>query len=135
MIDVGRKKGLENLDWVAGLARALSLPFSDASMDAVVCAFGVRNVTYVEAGLKEVRRVLKPSARFHCLEVSRPCTPVNVIRYAFCRYLVPLLVASVTRMPVAYDYFVASILDFPDRETFRQSCSKPWVSGLFSAIA
>ncbi|MEA3276136.1 MAG: class I SAM-dependent methyltransferase [Pseudomonadota bacterium] len=74
MISAGRSNGTGDLSWVAGLTRAL--PFTDASMDAVVCAFGVRNVTYVEAALKEVLRVLKPGARFYCLVSVQ--TPVSI---------------------------------------------------------
>jgi demethylmenaquinone methyltransferase/2-methoxy-6-polyprenyl-1,4-benzoquinol methylase len=116
MIDVGRAHGIKNVDWVAGLARAL--PFPDASMDAVVSAFGIRNLTYVEAGLKEILRVLKPGSCFYCLEASRPCRPVRLLHYAYCRYLVPRLGALVTRVPEAYDYLVDSILDFPGRTEF-----------------
>ena len=36
---------------------AEQLPFDDASMDAYTIAFGIRNVTRIEAALSEARRV------------------------------------------------------------------------------
>jgi len=117
MIDVGRSRGIANVEWVAGLARAL--PFPDGSMDAATCAFGIRNVTYVEPALKEVLRVLRPGGHFCCLEASQPWGPIRPIYHAFCRYLVPRLGAWITRVPEAYDYLVESIVDFPDREAFK----------------
>jgi SAM-dependent methyltransferase len=45
-------------------ANALSLPFEDASFDAVVCQFGVMFFPDRLAAYREVRRVLKPNGRF-----------------------------------------------------------------------
>lgn len=117
MIQAGRAKCPQGVTWVAGLARAL--PFSDASMDAVVCAFGVRNVTYVGRALEEILRVLKPGAHFYCLEVSCPWMPLRPLHRAYTRYLVPRLGRWVSRVPEAFDYMSASILEFPDKEEFR----------------
>jgi len=62
--------GIRDVVWLAGVARAL--PFPDASMDAVVCAFGIRNVSYVDPTFQEVFRAPKTDGRFFCLEVSHP---------------------------------------------------------------
>ena len=118
MINTGRSRGINDVLWVAGLSRAL--PFPDAAMDAAVCAFGIRNVTYVDRTLQEIFRVLKPGGRFACMEVSRPWAPVRPFYYAFCRYVVPRLGSWVIRLPEVYEYLVDSILDFPDhREITR----------------
>ena len=45
------------------------------SMDAYTIAFGIRNVTHIDAALREARRVLKPGGRFLCLEFSRVEVP------------------------------------------------------------
>ncbi len=117
MINAGRSAGIRDVKWVAGLTR--SLPFADASVDAAVCAFGIRNVTYMEESLREILRVLKPGAKFYCLEASHPWAPIRPFYRVFCRYLVPRLGAWVTRVPEAYDYLVHSILEFPDREQIK----------------
>ncbi|MEJ2382398.1 MAG: ubiquinone/menaquinone biosynthesis methyltransferase [Gammaproteobacteria bacterium] len=119
MIEAGRSRTPAPVAWVAGLAR--TLPFRTGSMDAVVCAFGVRNVTYVEAALKESLRVLRSGGWFYCLEVSRPWAPLRPLYRGYCHYLVPRLGAWITRAPEAYDYLVESILEFPDRETIKNA--------------
>jgi ubiquinone/menaquinone biosynthesis C-methylase UbiE len=58
----------EGLQWVVGDAE--QLPFPDASMDAYTIAFGIRNVTRIEAALAEAHRVraCAPSfVRMHCV--------------------------------------------------------------------
>ena len=57
------------IDWLCGDAERL--PIADASVDAYTIAFGLRNVTHIDAALAEARRVLKPGGRFFCLEFSR----------------------------------------------------------------
>ena len=49
------RKGIEFRD-----ADALNLPFAEGEFGAVVCAFGVMYFPDKEAGLREIRRVLKP---------------------------------------------------------------------------
>ena len=69
----GASKGCEpEIAWAVGDAQRLPLP--DASADAYVIAFGIRNVTDIAGALREARRVLKPGGRFLCLEFSRPTT-------------------------------------------------------------
>ena len=46
------------LSWVVGDAE--QLPFQDNSMDAYTIAFGIRNVTNIDAALEEAFRVHPP---------------------------------------------------------------------------
>ena len=77
MLGEGRRraqaKGENTIDWVCGDAE--SLPFADAQFDAYTIAFGIRNVTHIDAALREARRVLKPGGRFLCLEFSKVNMP------------------------------------------------------------
>lgn len=129
MMQTGRPECPISVFWVAGQARAL--PFPVASMDMVVCAFGMRNVTYVESALKEVLRVLKPGGRFYCLEVSLPWKPVRPIYRIYCRYIVPRLGRWITKMPEVFNYMSASILEFPDKDAFKQLLEKKGFTNVF----
>ena len=57
-----------NIEWLQGDATAM--PFDDASFDAVTMGFGLRNVNDIPAALREVCRVLKPSARAAILDFN-----------------------------------------------------------------
>src|SRR5581483_9400509 len=69
MLERARAKS-RDVEWVRG--DVLALPFDDASFDAVTVGFGVRNVDDLEAGLRELRRVLRPGGRLGVLEITRP---------------------------------------------------------------
>ncbi|MGH3033062.1 MAG: class I SAM-dependent methyltransferase, partial [Gaiellaceae bacterium] len=55
MLARARRKA-PDLEWVRG--DLLALPFPDASFDAATIGFGIRNVEDLEAGLRELARVL-----------------------------------------------------------------------------
>ena len=48
----------------------------DASFDFVTISFGLRNVTDIDAALREMRRVLRPGGRWACLEFSKVHNPL-----------------------------------------------------------
>ena len=118
MIGAGRARGTEpEIDWAVGDAQRLPLP--DASADAYVIAFGIRNVTRIEAALAEARRVLKPGGRFACLEFSRPVT--GALRNAYDAYsfrVIPAIGGAVAQDRESYQYLVESIRRFPDQRRF-----------------
>lgn len=95
-------------------ADALALPFATASLDGAIVAFGIRNVADLHGGLREVRRVLKPGARFVILEFSTP--PVALVRYAYHAYfhnVLPLIGRIVSGHGSAYTYLPMSVSQFP----------------------
>ena len=57
------------------LRRCRALPIADRCVDLYTIAFGLRNVTQIEAALAEARRVLKPGGRFLCLEFTPEVDP------------------------------------------------------------
>lgn len=120
MIGAGRARGEEpEIEWAVGDAQRLPLP--DASAHAYVIAFGIRNVTRIEAALAEARRVLKPGGRFLCLEFSRP--PAAALRAAYDAYsfnVIPAVGQVVARDRASYQYLVESIRRFPDQPTFAR---------------
>ncbi len=118
MIAAGREKGSEpEIAWAVGDAQRLPLP--DASAEAYVISFGIRNVTDIPAALREARRVLKPGGRFLCLEFSRPVTEALQKAYdAYSFKVIPEIGARVGGDRDAYQYLVESIRRFPDQRTF-----------------
>lgn len=98
---------------------AMNLPFPDRSMDAYTIAFGIRNVTRIEDALKEAYRVLKPGARFHCLEFSPAVVPVLQAAYdTYSFKVIPAMGQMVAQDRDSYQYLVESIRRFPTPEKF-----------------
>ncbi|MFO1220658.1 MAG: class I SAM-dependent methyltransferase [Burkholderiaceae bacterium] len=117
MMRIGAARaGMAGIAWREGEAEALPLP--DASVDLLVVSFGLRNATRVAQALREAHRVLKPGARFVCLEFSRPAAWLAPAYDLYSRWVIPALGAAVAGHPAAYRYLVESIRRFPDQADF-----------------
>ena len=104
---------------VAGDAE--SLPFPDESFEAYTIAFGIRNVTHIDAALREARRVLKPGGRFMCLEFSTVELPGLDRLYDLHSFkLMPRLGEWIAGNREAYQYLAESIRRFPNQQTFAR---------------
>lgn len=121
MMAQGRRShpGGAALAWVGGEAEAL--PFAEGSVDLITVAFGLRNVTRLEAALRECRRVLRPGGTFVCLEFSRPHGWLRPFYDLYSFLVIPRLGAWVAREPAAYHYLVESIRRFPDQRAFAEA--------------
>ncbi len=119
MLQEGRDRAIDRgrvgeIAWLCGDAEAL--PVASRSVDAVTIAFGLRNVTRMEAALAEMRRVLKPGGRFLCLEFSPVSSPLLGRLYDLYSFnVLPRIGAVVTGDSEAYRYLVESIRRFPDQ--------------------
>ncbi len=99
--------------------RAEKLPFSDASFDAVMVAFGVRNFEDLTQGMKEMQRVLRPGGMLCILEFSQPAAfPLKQIYAAYFRLILPLIGGWISGDNKAYRYLRDSVLDFPAPQVF-----------------
>jgi demethylmenaquinone methyltransferase/2-methoxy-6-polyprenyl-1,4-benzoquinol methylase len=95
---------------------ALRLPFADATFEVVTIAFGLRNLSSVEDGLRELGRVLKPGGRIAVLEFSRPVVPGfrRLFKFYFTR-LLPRIGGLISGSRGAYEYLPDSVSRFPDQ--------------------
>jgi demethylmenaquinone methyltransferase/2-methoxy-6-polyprenyl-1,4-benzoquinol methylase len=121
MIEAGRARGGEGdrLSFVSGNAE--DLPFPERCFDAYTIAFGIRNVTHIEAALAEAFRVLKPGGRFLCLEFSTVEVPLlDTLYQAYSFNAIPALGGLVAGDSASYRYLVESIRRFPDQKTFTR---------------
>jgi demethylmenaquinone methyltransferase/2-methoxy-6-polyprenyl-1,4-benzoquinol methylase len=98
------------IEWVQG--DVLALPFEDASFDAVTVGFGVRNVEDLEAGVRELRRVLRPGGRLGILEITTPRGRLAPFYRVWFDRVVPAL-GKVLPGGGAYTYLPASVRRFP----------------------
>ena len=118
------------LEWRVGDAESLDwVPSS--SVDLYTIAFGIRNVTHIDAVLREAFRVLRPGGRFMCLEFSRVRTPLLATLYDTYSYnVIPSLGAAVSGDRASYQYLVESIRKFPDQEGFADMIADAGFSGV-----
>jgi len=108
---VARSPLAPRIDYIQGDAERLACP--DASFDAAMVGFGIRNLTHPELGFQEMFRVLKPGGRMMCLEFSRPKTAWFRRLYDFYSfYLMPGLGRLVAGSGEAYTYLPESIRMF-----------------------
>lgn len=117
MIEIGRakvaKEGLQEVVTL-GIGDCLLLPFTDASFDVVTCAYGVRNFADLQAGYREMHRVLRPGGRAVILELSTPTSPMVRPLYNFyTRHVIPTVGRMVSKDVRAYSYLPESIAAVP----------------------
>jgi demethylmenaquinone methyltransferase/2-methoxy-6-polyprenyl-1,4-benzoquinol methylase len=94
-------------------ADAMRLPFADGSFDLVTTAFGFRNLSNYEAGLREIQRVLKPGGTIAILEFTEPPDGLlgNLYRWYFCKVL-PKIGGLISGDSAAYSYLPKSVARF-----------------------
>ncbi|MCB9894054.1 MAG: bifunctional demethylmenaquinone methyltransferase/2-methoxy-6-polyprenyl-1,4-benzoquinol methylase UbiE [Planctomycetes bacterium] len=99
---------------------ALHLPLPDACFDVVSVGYGVRNFQDIDAGLRELARVLKPGGRLAILEA----TPARGLIGRFANWYINRVVPWVGNRLTgssdrAYSYLADSIQLFPDAAALK----------------
>jgi demethylmenaquinone methyltransferase/2-methoxy-6-polyprenyl-1,4-benzoquinol methylase len=103
-------------------ADTLQLPFRDNSFEISTVAFGIRNVADLEAGIKEMRRVVGPDGRVVILEFSQPANSLfrRIYFFYFTRIL-PMIGRLISKSRIdAYTYLPQSVLAFPDKLSLKK---------------
>jgi demethylmenaquinone methyltransferase/2-methoxy-6-polyprenyl-1,4-benzoquinol methylase len=94
-------------------ADALHLPFADASIDLITCAFGFRNLASYTDGLAELYRVLRPSGQIAILDFNQPTGLMGTLYNLYFKRVLPLLGRLISRDASAYTYLPESVARFP----------------------
>jgi demethylmenaquinone methyltransferase/2-methoxy-6-polyprenyl-1,4-benzoquinol methylase len=122
MLALARRKYERTADSArpAGLAAdTLALPFPNGSFAAATVSFGLRNLADLDAGLREIRRVLAPGGRLVALEFALPERAWARRAYLlYFRHVLPRLGALVSARGSAYTYLPESVTEFPMRVAF-----------------
>ncbi len=143
MLEVGRMKTAR-----MGLAHRISfveapcesLPFPDSSFDAAMVAFGVRNFTNPDQGLRELYRVLRPGGKLVVLEFTMPeHKAIRTLYRIYFHRILPWIGKVFSKDLAAYRYLPESVEAFPkgtgflamlNHAGFSASAFKPLTAGI-----
>ncbi|MDQ3129395.1 MAG: bifunctional demethylmenaquinone methyltransferase/2-methoxy-6-polyprenyl-1,4-benzoquinol methylase UbiE [Acidobacteriota bacterium] len=113
------EKNNEQIPYVE--ADGMNLSFADASFDAVTIAFGLRNFSNWQDGLKELHRVLKKDGKLIILEFSTPIVPgFKQIFNLYFTQILPRIGGAVSGSRGAYEYLPDSVSRFPDQKNLAK---------------
>lgn len=128
MMAVGKEKvHKEQLDDVITFTKedCLDLSFGDATFDAVIAAFGIRNFQELDKGLAEMFRVLKKGGHLCVLELTTPVSfPMRLLFKIYSHTILPIYGKMISHDKGAYSYLTASIEAFPQGEKMMEILSK-----------
>jgi demethylmenaquinone methyltransferase / 2-methoxy-6-polyprenyl-1,4-benzoquinol methylase len=108
----------------------MAMPFAADSFDGATMGFSLRNVVDLDGTLREIRRVLRPGARFVNLDVSK--APNRTFKRLFDCYfygIVPMLGGIVGGSRRAYTYLPNSLTHHPDAPELRDRFARAGFSG------
>lgn len=92
----------------------LALPFGAETFDCITVAYGVRNFEHLDAGYREMYRVMKPGAVLCVIELSTPTSSAVLPLYKFyTRRIIPTIGRLVSHDVRAYSYLPESIAAVP----------------------
>lgn len=99
---------------------ALKPCFKEGAFDAVICAYGMRNLDSLGTGIDAVSRLLKPGGIFITLEFFRPTTVFTRLFYnGVAPLCIPFLGWFFSSRRQAYEYLVDSIRAFASVGEYR----------------
>jgi demethylmenaquinone methyltransferase / 2-methoxy-6-polyprenyl-1,4-benzoquinol methylase len=103
-------------------ADAQQLPFPDDLFQIVCVAFGLRNLSDTDRGLREMARVCRPGGSVAVLEFSMPRRwPMRPLYDWYSRHILPRVGQTLAKnRQEAYNYLPASVREFPDREALAE---------------
>ena len=120
MMDIGRQKVKAlGLDDVVTFEKedCLHLSYNRDTFDAVTAAFGIRNFADLDAGLREMYRVLKHGGHLSIIELTTPVTfPMKQLFHIYSHTVLPVYGRLISKDTSAYSYLTKTIEAFPQGE-------------------
>jgi demethylmenaquinone methyltransferase/2-methoxy-6-polyprenyl-1,4-benzoquinol methylase len=101
-------------NWIE--ADALNLPFPSQLFGLVTSAFGFRNLTDYDAGLREIARVLRKGGECGILDFGEPEGAMGALYRVYFRKILPRLGTAISGVRGPYAYLPASVERFPAPE-------------------
>lgn len=116
----GHKAGADKLVTFVE-ADAQWLPFPDDMFEIVCVAFGLRNVSDTDQGLREMVRVCRPGGKVAVLEFSAPGWPFGGLYRWYFRNVLPRIGQKLSSgTNDAYQYLPQSVAEFPSGEAMAE---------------
>ncbi len=109
---------MQDCEWVE--ADALRLPFPDESFDLVTSAFGFRNLANYDAGLREIRRIVRPGGECGILDFGEPRGAIGSLYRVYFKRVLPAIGTLISGVKGPYAYLPASVERFPAPEEMLQ---------------
>ena len=102
-------------------ADTLILPFLDNTFDVVSVGFGIRNVSDLEMGIREMTRVAAPGGSVAILEFTQPVNPLfRSLYYFYFTKILPFVGNLISRSKDdAYGYLPRSVMKFPNCDALK----------------
>lgn len=105
-------------------ADAEAIPFCDGAFDFVSIAYGLRNLSLIERGLREMWRVTRSGGRVAILDFSKPDRPLwRKVYYSYLKCAVPLFGRVFHGDAETYAYIFESLAQYPSAEGLAQILS------------
>ena len=115
MMEIGRQKVKAlALDNVVTFEKedCLNLSYQSDTFDAITAAFGIRNFADLDAGLREMYRVLKPGGHLSIIELTTPVTfPMKQLFHIYSHTVLPIYGRMISRDTSAYSYLTKTLGD------------------------
>jgi demethylmenaquinone methyltransferase/2-methoxy-6-polyprenyl-1,4-benzoquinol methylase len=128
MMEIGRQKVREKgLDSIISFEKedCLALSYPDTTFDAVTAAFGIRNFADLDAGLREMCRVLKPGGHLSIVELTSPVSfPMKQLFHIYSHTVLPVYGRLISKDTSAYSYLTKTIEAFPQGERMTEILHK-----------
>ncbi len=103
------------VEWKQGDAQ--DLPFAENTFDAAVISFGLRNLSDLNEGLRQLKRVVRPGGKVVNLDLGHPSTPLFTPLFnLYFRKGVPLIGQLLQNDRQAYTYLPESRSTYPQPE-------------------